>query len=246
MQRDGLSQIIKGKRRECRGALRASLTVECAAILPIFFMACLTVIVFMNAMRIQVEENLELSNKARKMAVAGNLIGDFLGEKADHLWIDLFKNYKMEFPFPDMGLTDLKIALRARVYPWVGSSEGVGGKDEDGKRGRNETIYLTDNREVYHTHADCSHLDLSIIKTDMAGVKQMRNAYGKRYKKCPNFPKNYSGPVYVTEKGDYYYPSTDYGSLTRHDHAARREEAGALKLCERCAARDGKERKHAA
>lgn len=222
--------------------LRASLTVECAGILPIFFMACLTLIISMHAMRIQVEENLKLSNKARKAAIAANVIGDSAGK----VWIDLFKNYSMEYPFPSFGLPKLKIALRARVYPWVGSDEGIGGNKGERGRSRDETVYLTDNREVYHTHADCTHLNLSIIRTDLAGVKELRNADGRKYKKCRDFPRGYSGPVYVTEHGEYYYPSTEYGSLTRHVRAARREEAGNLKQCERCAARDRKEHSHAA
>lgn len=222
---------------------QASLTVECAGILPVFFIACLTLIVFMNAMRIQVKENLSLSNKARKMAMAANL----LGENADGNWVDLIKSYKMEFPFPELGVPKLKIALRARVYPWVGSSKGIGGAASDGDgTSKDDTVYLTDNREVYHSHSDCTHLDLTIIKTDMTGVKKLRNAYGKKYRKCPDFPRDYSGPVYVTAKGDYYYPSTNYGSLTRHVQVCRKEEAAGLELCSRCAARDAKEHTHAA
>lgn len=235
-----LCNCIGRLRRSREGLLRASLTVECAGVFPIFFIACLILISSMNAMRIQVRENLSLSNTARQMAMAANLLGD----KMDSHYIDLAKVRKLDYPVPSFGIAKMKIALRARVYPWVGSEEGVGGSPED--QSRNETVYVTDNREVYHTYADCSHLDLSIIRTDQQSVKQMRNAYGNKYKKCSDFPKGYKGPVYVTEKGDYYYPSTNYGSLTRHVHAVRKEEAGGLKLCSRCAARGGKERKNAA
>ena len=79
------------------------------------------------------------------------------------------------------------------------------------------------------------------MRTDISNVKNMRNAYGKRYKKCRGFPENYNGPVYLTEKGDYYYPSSDYNSLVRHVSVTEQSECGDLCLCERCAARDRKE-----
>ena len=229
-------------RRRRRQLFRASLTVECAGVLPIFFIACLTVISFMHAIRIQSEENLRLSNKARRMAVAAAVAG----ERADGKWIDIAKTYTFEYPFPDFGIPKLRIALRARVYPFVGSSDGVSGYGPDGENSGNETVYVTDNREVYHTHADCSHLDLTIIKTDLAGVKNLRNAYGRKYKKCKGFPRGYKGPVYVTAKGDFYYPSTEFGSLTRHVHISKRSEHPDLCECKRCAARDRKEKRRAA
>jgi len=228
--------------RLCRQIFRASLTVECAAVLPVFFIVCLTVISFMHAVRVQSEENLKLSNKARKMACAAALAG----EKADGNWIDLAKTYKFDYPFPELGIPKLKIALRARVYPWVGSSEGVAGHDSGDENSGDRTIYVTDNQSVYHTHPDCSHLDLTIIKTDLAGVKNLRNDYGRKYKKCKGFPRGYNGPVYVTARGDYYYPSTEYGSLTRHVHVTKRSAHADLCQCMRCAARDRKEKRNAA
>ncbi len=226
-----------------RGRIRrASLTIECAAVLPVFFMVCLTVIIFMDAVRIQSEQNLKLSNKARKLAVAASL----MGEKAEGNWIDIAKTYPFEYPFPILGVPKLKIALRARVYPWIGSAEGIGGKGNGQENSGEQMIYVTDNKEVYHTHADCSHLDLTVIRTDMAGLKTLRNEYGRKYRKCKGFPKDYSGPVYVTAKGDYYYPSTEYGSLTRHVHLEKRSDHADLRECMRCAAKDRKEHHHAA
>ena len=140
------------------------------------------------------------------------------------------------------GLKKIKVALRARVYPYIGSEGGIAG--EGG--GRNEMVYVTQNESVYHTHADCTHINLTIIKTDMAGIANLRNAYGRKYRKCSNFPYDYDGPVYVTATGDYYYPSLEYGSLTRHVCMKKRSECRGLRKCERCEARDGREASFAA
>ena len=52
---------LRKKGRVCRRkVLRASLTVECAAVLPLFVIAMLTLIVFMDAVRLETAKNLQL------------------------------------------------------------------------------------------------------------------------------------------------------------------------------------------
>ncbi|MDD5860538.1 MAG: hypothetical protein PUC99_09415 [Eubacteriales bacterium] len=223
--------------RRIRAAAQASLTLEAALVLPLYLMACVVLISVMNAVRIQGERNLELSNKARKMAAAASLAG----ERADGFWIDISSNYYYRYPFSVPGAEGVRIATRARVYPWVGAdadafSEGTGGAGAS-------MVYVTENESVYHTHADCSHLDLTIIKTTTDEVGSLRNADGGKYKPCSGFPKGYEGPVYVSESGDYYYPTENYGSLTRHVSIVSADECGNLPLCTRCAQMDAREGK---
>lgn len=222
--------------RMSRGNVRqlnsASLTVECAITLPFFFLSVIMLISFMDAVGLHAEKSLELSNRVRQMAMyAGTLGSD--GEEA---WIDIPWTVTYRFPVRCVPVPDMKFAIRARVHAWTGYS----GSDEKTEAAQNsgEYVYLTENQEVYHTHADCTHLNLCIMRTDMSAVGRMRNQYGSRYKPCPGFPAGYSGDVYITAKGDYYYPSTDYGSLTRHVRIASRKEHTDLCLCSRCAARD--------
>lgn len=224
--------------------LRASLTLESAFVLPLFLLACVLLTSFMDAVAVQSKEQLSLSNKARELAVSAGVTG----LAPDGVWIDLIHDRTYRYPVRFPGIPDLVFAARARVYPWVGSDSGIGDMSAGGSSDEDGYVYLTDYGSVYHTHEDCTHLDLSIYRTTMSGVKTLRNAYGRRYRKCRGFPKNYSGPVYVTEKGDYYYPSTEYGALTRHVHIVSREEAGNLPLCERCAALAAREERarHAA
>lgn len=211
---------------------RASLTVECAIALPFFFLCLIMLISFMDAVGLFAEKNLELSNKARQMAMyAGTLDSD-----GESFWIDLPMTVTYKFPVKIIPVPDLKIAVRARVHPWTGycgSEEKTEAAEKSG-----EYVYLTDNQEVYHTHADCTHLDLRIMKLSSSLVGSARNEYGLKYRPCPGFPRGYTGDVYVTAKGDYYYPSMDYGSLTRHVRIARAADADGLCLCSRCAARD--------
>ncbi|MDO4804054.1 MAG: hypothetical protein Q4A32_04460 [Lachnospiraceae bacterium] len=212
----------------------ASVTVECALALPLWFFAVITLLSFMQAVKIQNVENLNLSNQARQIAMYGGAIET----EGDGIWIDLPRIYTFQYPGALGKISPLRIALRARVYPWIGYGGDAlddAGDDESDDGG---VVFLTDNQSVYHTHADCTHLDLTIMRTTLADVKNLRNEYGSKYKPCSNFPRDYDGPVYVAAKGDYYYPSTDYHSLTRHVRMVDKSECPGLKLCERCAARD--------
>ena len=227
------SLLSRGNDRQKYSILNsASLTVECAIALPFFFLCLIMLISFMDAVGLYTEKSLELSNRVRQMAMyAGTL-----GSDGDEAWIDIPWTVTYRFPVRCVPVPDMKIAIRARVHPWT----GYRGSDEKTEAAQNsgEYVYLTENQEVYHTHADCTHLNLCIMRTEMSEVGRMRNTNGSRYKPCPGFPAGYTGAVYVTAKGDYYYPSTDYGSLTRHVRIASLSDHTDLCLCSRCAARD--------
>lgn len=220
---------------------KASLTIEAAFVLPLFFLAFVTLITFMNAIGTQVSGNLTLSNKARKLAMNaayGNSV--ISGSVLDGAWVDLQETKTFSFPFSMVPVPSLRIWIRARVYPWIGYKEG----DDDASDSEDkdeEMVYVTDYKSVYHTHADCSHLDLTVIASTTDAVGKLRNSYGKKYRKCDAFPAGYTGTVYVTAKGDRYYPSLEYAGVTRHVRMVKKSEIGDLEECERCKALDGAE-----
>jgi len=182
----------------------------------------------MYAVRLETARTLSLSNRARKAAAAA-----FMGQDED-LYIDFPEVVTYRFPFSALPVPDHTIAVRALVKAFAGYARGSDPADPE----TGGTYYLSENAEVYHTHADCTHLDLAIYRTTLAEVGGLRNANGERFHPCRGFPEGWTGPVYVTKLGNYYYPSTNYGSLTRHVHAASAAECRDLPCCERCAARD--------
>ncbi|MCR5295112.1 MAG: hypothetical protein K6E30_08105 [Lachnospiraceae bacterium] len=208
------------------------MTAECALVLPVFLFAVLTLISFMDAVRMETLSGLALSNRARKMAAAAS------SESSGDFYVDLYERPVYRYPFKAFPMPDIPLLVRARVRSFSGYALGSDPAPEEGK----EIFYLSDNAEVYHTHADCTHLDLAVYKTSMGTVKSLRNAYGRRYRPCKDFPEGWNGPVYVSKKGDYYYPSLHYNSLTRHVHIASAGECEGLPLCSRCAARDAREK----
>ena len=184
-----------------------SLTLESALVLPLFFFTVVTLASFMDAVGLQTRTNLSLLSYTEPFTCGYGLL-----------------------PVPK-----LKIAVRARVYPWIGGTIPLSAGAAEGSGGM---VLVTDNQEVYHTHADCTHLDLTIIETTTEQVSSLRSRDGSRYKPCRGFPKGYTGKVYVTAEGTYYYPSLDYAALTRHVHLVDAADHPELKECERCRARE--------
>ena len=230
----------------------ASLTAECALVLPLFLMAVLTWFSFLSLFGDCAAEQLRLSNEARTAAAyagaaaaareavsdttaAREAVSGEAGE-AGLSWIDLTGAVSWRSPFFGAFSEEIQIPARARVRAFTGyRASDFAELTEDGET---ELVYLSEYGSVRHTHADCTHLDLEIRTADTGSVSGLRNAYGERYQKCVGFPEDYEGTVYLTAKGSCYYPSPDWPGLTRYVRAVSAAEAAELPLCERCAARD--------
>ncbi len=205
---------------------RGSLTIEAAFILPLFFLAMTGLALVMNVMGGLTEKSIDLSNKARTAAMYSGVLDD-----AD-LWIDLKTTYEYEIPVCAFPLPGIRVPVRARVRAWSGKGPGtLSGNDIADSSG---IVYVTDYESVYHTDPECTHLSLSVKTVPYEKISGLRNIYGSRYKKCDGFPKGYTGPVYYTDKGDRYYPSPDYGGITRHVRIVKRSDVPGLRLCQRC------------
>ena len=163
----------------------------------------------------QVRGNLELSNRARRLSMDAAAASGAAGQNGiSGIWIDLTEIRTFTFPFSMIPVPGIALTERARVYPWIGYEQGSDDASDSDRD--DEMVYVTDYGSVYHTHADCTHLDLTIIATTTDEVGSLRNDYGEKYRKCDYFPAGYTGTVYVTAKGDRYYPSLKYAGITRH------------------------------
>ena len=208
------------------------MTLECALALPLFLMAAVVLCCVLDLFGQVSRKSLSMADTAKKAALAAPAAGDASPE-----WIDLPGSVPLRIPFPVFGSGKISVPVRARVR----SDTGFDADDlspEDPSEGSGSTVHVTDYDSVYHTHADCTHLDLTVLTSDTASVGPLRNEYGRRYKPCSDFPAGYSGTVYLTAKGDYYYPSPDYPGLTRYVYVKNASDTGGLPLCSRCAEHD--------
>ena len=207
---------------------KASLTVEAALILPLFFMAVICISSIMGIYTQTLEEMVTLRNRSEQAAMAASFT-------ETESWIDLLEpiSYKPYY-LPD-GVTLGRILCRGRVRSWSGRDRD----DENEEIEGSQYIYVTENKGVYHTHADCSHLELSVHSISAKELSKARNENGGRYKACERcvHSDGAKDTVYITNEGDRYHNDSSCSGIKRTVTMVNIKEAEGLKECSRCAAR---------
>ena len=207
---------------------RASLTVEAALTLPLFFLCILSMISIMNVYGKALDRSAALRDTAMAAAALSS-------SGTDEVFIDL--NVPCRFtPFylPE-GAAAVYIPCRAYVRTWNGRDAG---SLAEGRADTTEYVYVTENRSVYHTSPDCTHIDLSIHAEAAAFIPYLTNDYGESYSPCEKcMSEGSSGSVvYITRCGNKYHCSAGCSGLTRSIELVSADEAGGLHECSRCAA----------
>lgn len=227
---------------------RASLTVEAAVVLPVFLLAMTMVISVIDICRIKTEGQAELTQQAKKLSMYAYATPGIYEDE----YVDLYKVENYELPVKLFPFKTIKIALRARVHTWTGRSENEENGSDSSDVETGEMVYVTDRETVYHTHEDCSHLNLTIIQTSKNALSSLRNENGGKYYACEkccgenggekdshnsaNDGENIygSGTYYVSESGNAYHVSLNCSSLKRTTKLVKKIEVGHLDECERC------------
>ena len=209
---------------------KGSLTVEAAMILPIFLLAMLAVFGYIPAYARQVDMTQKLLETAEKSAVYRAVGQTDEGSGNDGTCRKSYRDAPM-VNFPGAG--GLWLTAEVRVRPWTGYDGDLG---LEGESPDCRIVYISDNREVYHTSPECSYLDIHLTSMSKAQVKGGRNRDGQRYTACDRCCRGYAGSVvYVSENGSHYHSSTACGGLARSPEAVLMSAIKDLSLCSRCA-----------
>ncbi len=219
------------RRVSSHGLRRGSITAEAALAFPIFFMIVICLASIMNVFGNTLVRMSALRDTAETAAIAAAAAGSSEEEQ----WIDLtVPEYFKPFFLPD-GLTGAVIPVRGRVRVWNGRSDGENEAASDTKE---EYVYVTDNRSVYHTDSACSHLELSVHGVSESELVRKRNTKGSRYKPCEKCCRGGSGAyVYITDDGDRYHSSPECSGLKRTVKLVPASSVTDLCECQRCAAK---------
>lgn len=224
-ERAALCTFLK-KRRFFQG----SLTVEAAVILPLFLIAMLTLICVIDVCKVQVEQQTVVTEQAKKLSTYAYLSEEYLSEN----YIDLYPVYPCELAVSLIPGYRVNLALRGRVHTWTGRSEEECAADRETIAA--EMVYVTDNREVYHTDAGCSYLDLSVYAVGKEALGSARNESGSRYNACEKCcgSSDHVSTYYISIWGEKYHSSRDCSGLTRKVQMVRKTEVSDLPCCSRC------------
>ena len=218
------------KRTSLCTSSRASLTVEAAWSVPLFFLCVVSLLLLMTIYGKYISAVIKLQQEAETLGVAVSA-----AESGGDGIIDLTEQVSVSLPFWPFDLGSAKTLARARVHAWVGRDTSTYG---DNTGTSSQMVYVTENQSVYHTTSKCTHLSLSIHSVSGSEVSGLRNEYGSGYKACEKCVGSggTQGTVYITEEGDRYHNSLTCSGLTRKVEIIDLEEVSGLRECSRCAA----------
>lgn len=104
--------------------------------------------------------------------------------------------------------------------------------DEDTEE---QTVFITQNSEVYHTSQDCSALKTVINKTDAKSIDELRNKSGGKYYSCSKCGmKGQNGLVYYTPFGTRFHSDMNCPELKITVYEVSIHEVKERRLCKFC------------
>lgn len=212
---------------------KASIAVETALVLPIFFLGMVTMISFMDIYKLQTEHLTKLCEKTKEAGMYAYVLD---GSGPDNITLPDFYTYE-----PIGGLVplpDVRMFNTVKVHAWTGkeyaNEEGQAGSEEKEKE---PMVYVTENGSVYHKDIGCSYLDLSISHVSKNAAEGLRNHYGEKYSPCETCGKgqDQGGMVYITETGNRYHTLESCSGLKRTVRMEKQSHvSGKMHACSRC------------
>lgn len=212
---------------------KASIAVETALVLPVFFLGMVTMISFMDIYKLQTEHLTALCEKTKEAGMYAYVLDGSGPENITLPDLYVYEPIGGLLPLPDVRMYNL-----VKVHAWTGKEyETQESGENDGEKESELMVYVTENGSVYHKDMGCTYLDLSITHVSGSAVTGLRNNYGEKYSPCETCTKDHStvGMVYITETGNRYHSLESCSGLKRtvrmvkHSHVS-----GEMHACSRC------------
>lgn len=224
-----LGEWFSGKVSFCTSWKKASLAIETAMVLPLFFLGIVTILSFMDVYKLETEKLVKLCEHVKEAGMYAYVLDDSGPEEISLPDLYAYEPIGGLLPIPKVWLHNV-----VKAHAWTGkeaSSESTGESEEAGKM-----VLVTENGRVYHLDSKCTYLDLSIHQESGISVKYKRNAYGERYDACETCSKNQSpaGTVYVTNTGNCYHNLESCSSLKRTVRLVMESQVEGMHVCSRC------------
>ena len=205
---------------------KASLAVETAMVLPLFFFGVVTMISFMDIYRVQTAHLTRLCQNAKKMGMYAYGV-----QGPENIVLPDIYSYQ-----PISGMIPVpKIWMHntIKVHAWT----GVLYEDQETETESRPMVYITESGTVYHKKIECSYLNISIQQISGSSIKGIKNAYGESYQPCELCSRGQgpAGSVYITQKSNRYHNQENCSGLKRSVRMVKESEiSGNLSVCSRC------------
>lgn len=159
--------------------------------------------------------------------VVGGISGiDFSGSNysLEDNYFELEVNYTIEVRVPFMPKLNKERTITVTQRYYVGEDFSCDSEKEDGDR----FVYVTDNKEVYHSTRLCTHLNLS------TKIVLYEEALVDGFMPCEYCGNEKSSLVLVTDYGDKYHTNPHCSGLKRTIYRVKLREIGGVPGCTRC------------
>ncbi len=214
---------------------KGSMTVEAALILPLFLLASLTMLSFVDVMKMTIEQQIRQQEFLRKGAVYANLLGTATqGREGDYIKLDYV--YAATLPIGGFGYKKVFVQQRSMVHIFNGYDDSCG--DRVGQQ--QEYVYVTKRGSVYHKKRSCRALNIHVREVSGERIKGERNIDRKKYRVCQSCAKGYTAAelkgksLFITDYGVNYHVRINCAELTRTVQVIKIEDAGGKRACRSC------------
>lgn len=241
---------------------RASMTVEAAMAVPLFFFAVISLLYLMEMMAIQTAVRSGVQYAGRELAreayvipaaIPSRLEADIVNAiGAERLNRSIVEggsggiHCEKSWMSPSSGICNLTAEYKVRLpipvfyvppvtYEVHMKIKGWTGYVKSGfGNEKEETVYVTETGLVYHKDYHCTHLELSIRMIPSSDLTDSRNESGGKYYPCESCGGKDTGGVFITDTGDRYHSSLSCSGLKRTIYAVQASEVIGKGACKRC------------
>ncbi|MBQ0000022.1 MAG: hypothetical protein KBT01_00575 [Clostridiales bacterium] len=222
---------LTGKVSFCTSKLlrKASLAVETAMVLPLFFLGTVTILSFMDVYKLETEKLMGLCEKTKEAGMYAYVLD---GSGPEEITLPEFYAYE-----PIGGIVPVSrvwLHNTVKVHAWTGKTYSAEEKAAAAEAG--DMVWVAENGEVFHREASCSYVSLTIMQTKGSSVGSRTNAYGEHYYACETCSHNQApgATVYVTLYGNSYHNLETCSSLKRTIRLVTEDQVEDLRPCSRC------------
>lgn len=253
---------LSDRRASSSACKKASMTIEAAAAIPIFFLAVLCLFYFMEIMAIRTSVRTGLQAAGKRAMQEAYMLPAVTPAGLEKDVIHAIGAERLErsiveggsagihcegsFLSPTTGIGTIRAKYKIRLpipmfgVPPVAYEESMrikawtGYEKETFGKEDEETVYITETGIVYHRDYHCTHLDLSVHMAQASDIGSLRNESGGKYYACEHCGGGGLGSVYITDTGDRYHGSLSCSGLKRTIYAVPISEAIGKGACSRC------------
>ena len=247
--------------RSGRTSVSASVTVEAAVAVPLFFFAVLCLVYLLELMAVGTAVRAGLQYAGKRAAEDAAVVTALLPSRVEADVVENIGADRLDRSIIVGGSSGIDCS-RSRLSPVTGIGEVTAvylveipvpffeilpveyeeslrikawtGYEKGGFGDEDdETVYITETGMVYHRDYHCSYLDLSVRMVSREEVGGLRNENGGKYTACQQC-KGSGGLVFITDYGDRYHSSPSCGGLKRTVYAIPLSEAVGKGACSKC------------